>query len=257
MIIPAIVMTLSIAVAYVLLYAMAGRDFLIALVNFSTIGGTIIKAPLSWGGVGIAYTAMMIADNFWLQLLIIIGFICAALALVPIAWVVLTRQIFAWSFDRLIPAKFSEVNDRFHSPIWAIGLNFAIIQAGFIIFTYYSQYMGAFFTITFDVSFFAITMLCLSAACLPLRKSLWEASPAKYKLFGIPIITIGGIIGALFNGLAVFVYTFTPGVGFGLPSTEIIIAFIFTPFILYWIIKAIRKRQGIDLDLIMREIPPE
>jgi hypothetical protein len=132
------------------------------------------------------------------------------------------------------------------------------MQVIFFIFTYYVQYMSAFFTMTFDTAELAITFLCISAACLPLRKSLWEQSPVnRWKLFGVPVITIGGIIGALYNGLAVYVYTFTPGVGFGLPSTEMLLFLMAAPFVAYWIVRAVRKRQGINLDMIMRQIPPE
>jgi len=45
--------------------------------------------------------------------------------------------------------------------------------------------------------------------------------------------------------------------GFGLASLELIIAVSVAPFVLYWIIRAVRRRQGIDLDFIFRELPPE
>ena len=81
MIIPCIVMTLSIAV--VLHSALRnGRkailDCACELLDHRRNG---CQSTSELGGVGIAYTAMMVADNFWLQALIVIGFICGALAL--------------------------------------------------------------------------------------------------------------------------------------------------------------------------------
>jgi amino acid transporter len=258
MIVPSVAMTLILIAVYSMFYGFAGREFLIALVNFSTIGGSVIKAPLSWGGVGLMYVMMMIADNFWLQLFIIIGIVCSALSIVAPAWMVVSRELFAWSFDRVIPTKFSEVSERWHTPTWSIITGFILMNALFFITTFLIQYLGAFMTMQFDTAIIAETLLCISAALLPLRKSLWAQSPVKdWKLFGIPAISIAGVIGAVYLAWCFYVFTFTPGTGFGLISQWMLVAFIGAPFILYWIIRAIRKRQDIDLDMVFRMIPPE
>jgi len=83
-------------------------------------------------------------------------------------------------------------------------------------------------------------------------------------VLGIPLIVITGIIGAYYNWWAVAVFTFTPAVGFaaitdwGIPrATWIMILTAAIPFVLYWIVRAYRKGQGIDIDMIFREVPPE
>src|SRR5207248_8359774 len=40
-----------------------------------------------------------------------------------------TRSLFAWSFDRLMPEKLADVNDRTHSPVIAIAVVNVIIAA--------------------------------------------------------------------------------------------------------------------------------
>jgi len=265
MIVPSIGITLLCAITYSLLYGLAGRDFLIAVTNFSYIGSTVVKAPLSWGGVAIPYLALMAADNYWLQLIILLGLICTALAYVPATWLIITRELFAWSFDRLIPAKFSEVSERFHTPVWSIVTNFIVAEILLILFTLYAQYLSAFFVIGWDTTLISIALLCMAAALLPLRKQLWAQSPVKnWKVAGIPLIVIAGIIGAYYNWWAVAVFTFTPAVGFGnltdlgIPrATWIMILTAAIPFVLYWIVRAYRKRQGIDMDMIFRQVPPE
>jgi hypothetical protein len=98
----------------------------------------------------------------------------------------------------------------------------------------------------------------LAAVFLPLRKELWATSPVRnFKIAGIPVVSIGGIIGVFYNGLAVYAFTFTPILGFGLPSTLVLIVTFLVPFVLYWIIAAVRKRQGIDVRIIFQSIPPE
>jgi hypothetical protein len=87
---------------------------------------------------------------------------------------------------------------------------------------------------------------------------LWSLSPAnKYKIGPIPIIVIGGILGFIYNGASVWFYTVTPELGFGLPSTVLLMIVYLIPFILYWVVRGLRKRQGIDIDMIFRSIPPE
>lgn len=54
----------------------------------------------------------------------------------------MSRMLFAASFDRLLPAKFADVNERFHSPQWAT----AII--GFIVFVYLTIYWNYGFAAT-------------------------------------------------------------------------------------------------------------
>jgi amino acid transporter len=257
--IPSIIITLLAVTVYGELYGLMGRDFLISLINLSNLTSGVIKAPLTWGGVAIPYAAMMLADNYWLQLIIMIGLICATLAYVPATWLVITRDMFAWSFDRLLPAKFSEVNERFHTPVWTIFANFIVAEILVLLFTYLPQYTSGFFSVGWDATLVETTILCIAVAALPLRKTLFANSPVKnWKLAGIPIITIVGIIGAYYNGYAVYLFSTSPSVGFaGTGAGWIILGAAVVAFILYPIIRAYRKSQGIDIDLIFREVPPE
>jgi len=257
--IPSILITLLAVIVYAQLFGLMGRDFLISLINFSSVTSTVIKAPLTWGGVAIPYTAMMLADNYWLQLLIMLGLICATLAYVPATWLIITRDMFAWSFDRLLPSKFSEVNERFHTPVWTIFANFIIAELILVLITYLPQYVSGFFSVGWDATLAETTIFCLAVALLPLKKGLWANSPVKnWKLAGIPIITIVGLIGAYYNGYAVYLFSTSPSVGFaGTGAGWIIVAVAVIAFILYPIIRAFRKSQDVDIDMIFREIPPE
>ncbi|NIR86823.1 APC family permease, partial [Candidatus Bathyarchaeota archaeon] len=48
-----------------------------------------------------------------------------------------SKLIFAMSFDRFVPEGLASVNDRFHSPHWALTLTFICAIIGLIIFIYY------------------------------------------------------------------------------------------------------------------------
>ena len=128
-----------------------------------------------------------------------------------------------------------------------------------LLFTYLPQYTGGFFSVGWDATLAETTVLCTAVAVLPLRKTLWANSPVKNcKLAGIPIMTSVGIIGAYYNGYAVYLFSTSPSVGFaGTGAGWIVLGTALIAFILYPIIRAYRKSQGIVVDLIFREVPLE
>ena len=78
--------------------------------------------------------------------------------------------------------------------------------------------MTKWYTVTLGVTFacgYVFVLSCLAAALLPYRaKALYEASPgAKYKLAGIPLVTIFGVIGFIFGAAAVVAFLVKKGYG--------------------------------------------
>jgi hypothetical protein len=127
-----------------------------------------------------------------------------------------------------------------------------------IVSIFYPQYIGTIFTVSWATFSVSAVIFSLSGVVLPARKHLWRLSPVKnWKLAGIPVISVVSIISLIYFMFGTWVYTFTPATGFGLPHTIIIIVISAIPFLLYWIIRAYRKSQGIDIDMIFREVPPE
>jgi APA family basic amino acid/polyamine antiporter len=258
MVIPCAIATVISVVTFALAYNVAGREFLVALTQLMTYNAAFFKAPFFTALAGVTFIPMMLADNMYIQLLLLICFSAAALAYIPFFMLLGTRGMFAWAFDRLLPAKFAEINDRWHSPVFATLFILAFGWACLLIFTYYAAYTLFFFAATWDIGLISITILCVAAMLLPMRKRLWDLSPAKkYMVGSVPAIVIVGIIGTFYNAVSVWIYSTAPAMGFGLASLELVMAVAIAPFILYWIIRAIRRRQGIDLDFIFREIPPE
>src|SRR3989304_9313999 len=175
-----------------------------------------------------------------------------------------TRVIFAAAFDRLLPEKVAEVNERTGTPVNALLL--MVIPSVFI--AYMFNYNVANFqsltlasTLVIAVTFLGTT---IAAIILPYRKpALYKASPiAKYNVFGIPLITVAGVI---FGGFLVFLlyqWIFDPNglYGIGITNTSSII-YMLSMYVLaaviYFGFKSYRKRAGIDMDKIQAEIPVE
>ena len=261
MIIPSTLIAVIVALVLVIAYYTVGNNILIALTEVLSNGSSYFSIPAITGFSGsivMILVPMMLANNPVVQFIIMASVVAATFAYVPATMLILSREWFAWSFDRLLPAKFANVSDRFHTPVLSIFINWALGFIIFIVFTLYASYLGFFTTAAWDTTLVTVTIVCLAAVFLPLRKDLWATSPVRnFKIAGIPVVSIGGIIGVFYNGLAVYAFTFTPILGFGLPSTVVLVGTFLVPFILYWIIAAVRKRQGIDIRMIFQSIPPE
>jgi hypothetical protein len=104
---------------------------------------------------------------------------------------------------------------------------------------------------------------CLAAALLPYRaKALYEASPgAKYKLAGIPLVTIFGVIGFIFGAAAVVAFLTKKGYGLIGTSPGLTYAIVGGIFLVclvyYWISRYYQKGKGIDVSYAFLEVPPE
>jgi basic amino acid/polyamine antiporter, APA family len=189
-----------------------------------------------------------------------------------------TRVVFAAAFDRLLPEKVAEVDERTGTPVIALLL---MVVPSIIVSFLFAYNVGAaedgsggFGSLTLASTLvIAVTYLgtTIAATLLPYRKpDLYNASPiAKYKIFGIPLITVAGVIFGTFLGYLLFQWLFDPnnlyGIGYSIHpdgvknGTSLIFMGILyaTAAAIYFGFKAYRKKSGLDLDKVHEEIPVE
>jgi amino acid transporter len=175
-----------------------------------------------------------------------------------------TRVIFAAAFDRLLPEKVAEVEPRSRTPIYALLL---MVIPSLIIGALFAWNQFDFQTLTLcSTLVIAVTYLgsTVAAALLPfVKKDLYEASPiAKYKVLGIPLITVAGVIFGGFLCFLLYQWIFDPNqlYGIGLKNTSSMIymgAMYVLALVIYLGFKFYRQRQGIDINKIYDEIPVE
>jgi len=96
-----------------LLFKVTGYDFMVA-VNSATSGYLVPTGPWYHFLAALVYNAPI------LTFLIVGSFLFWSLPAMVGNTYMPIRSWFAWSFDRLLPEKLSEVNERTHSPVWAI-----------------------------------------------------------------------------------------------------------------------------------------
>ena len=170
------------------------------------------------------------------------------------------RSIFAWALDGLLPSRFARVSSRTHAPNYAIGLVVVLSLAvlwwavsnneGFLKFLYEAVLL----------QLVTMILLSISAVLLPYRKpDAWRASASTQRVLGVPLVALAGALSALLLVALFFVYMHYPALGiedkghFFRDCAVILLAALVT----FFVARAARRRQGVDVDRLAAEIPPE
>src|SRR5216684_3306113 len=173
-----------------------------------------------------------------------------------------TRVIFAAAFDRVLPAWVANISAKRRVPYGSLVLMIIPSLIVSAIWAYQPSFQGIFLWATGVI---AITFLgtVIAGAIMPWRrKDIYENSPiARFKVAGIPVITITGVVSAIFIVFMLAEWSFNAvyGTSFSLnASSPIYFAVTYLVAIaIYVVARVVRKRQGIDLARIHREIPVE
>jgi len=170
-----------------------------------------------------------------------------------------TRVIFAAAFDRVLPDRAAEVSEKRKVPLYSLIL--MLLPAVGLAAVY--AYSTTFRTYTLDATLvIAVTYLFSSIAVviLPWRKpDLWRASPAsKVKVLGVPIVPVSGLITI---GLLVFcLVEWLSNANYFVNNKSSLVymgAMYVLAIVVFIVARVVRRRQGIDLGLINKEIPVE
>jgi amino acid transporter len=175
--------------------------------------------------------------------------------------VVISRVIFAMSFDRLLPEWLAETkagNVPFNAIIvTAIGI---IVLAGVQVF--YSGILAGIFNATLAIAFMYL-LVSLAATVLPFVKpELYKASPKVVggEIGGVPVISIIGGLSSLFIVFIIYLCFSRPDL-IGPASIQ---ALVFTVIMFGWGLVAyfiararFKATTGLDLNMSLKEIPPE
>jgi amino acid transporter len=170
-----------------------------------------------------------------------------------------TRVIFAAAFDRVLPDRAAEVSEKRKVPFYSLILMLLPAVGLSAVYAYSLKFQ----TYTLDATLvIAVTYLfsAIAVVVLPWRKpDLWRASPAsKVKLFGVPVVPVAGVITI---GLLGFnLYWWFKDSAYGVNnhgSLLLMLGFYVLAIVVFVVARVVRRRQGIDLSLINKEIPVE
>jgi len=175
-----------------------------------------------------------------------------------------TRVIFAAAFDRVLPAWAANISAKRRVPYGSLVL---MIVPSIVISAIYA-YKPTFTSVFLDATaVLALTFLATVVAAIILpwrRKDLYEASPvARYKIAGIPLITVVGVITGAFLLFMLYEWSFNSSNLYGTTfsstpnSVYYFLATYAVAIVIYLVARVVRSRQGIDLRRIHHEIPVE
>jgi amino acid transporter len=240
------------ALSYVTLHAF-GFTF---LADLATVDPPMVKLAFAPTFSELAAT---LSDHIWLVLVIGVSFALWTYTWLPIYILTATRNLLAWALDGLLPDAMSEVDGRTHSPLGAIVFSSVL---GVIFLCIYA-YDAGFATISGFFGQVCGTFLLTSLAAIAFpysRKDMFEASPIAWRLAGIPVLAILGVLSAI--GMLVIAWAFLndpqSGISFAQPFMLLINLAVFASgFVFFYAVKLLRRRQGIDINLRFLEIPPE
>jgi amino acid transporter len=250
--------------AYMLVYAIVGTDFMhsldaLWLQGVDSLPPAMQHANTASEPVPMLLIAFMTGSPI-LQLLFGLCFIVATwvslagLGFAPI------RNVFAWSFDRLIPTKFSEIRTRYRAPVYAI-IAVIVVAEVFLYLGIYSPAYSTAILYTIIAWFLGWIVLGIAGIVFPYRrKELFEAGPpaTQRRIAGIPVISILG-----FLTLAVAIGTeWAVGQPFfkGDASASqyvTVLGMAVAPVVIYVIAHFYHKSKGIPIKMQFSQVPPE
>jgi basic amino acid/polyamine antiporter, APA family len=231
-----------------------GSNFLIAANSSAGLPGALkVATPTYWFLSGITvgssvYTALLV-----LTYVVFFPLISYLAFLQP------QRMLFAMSFDGLLPKKVAAVS-KSGSPWVALAIAYILTEAVFL----WSVKSASFIQVIVYATLFqliAMGLVGLSAVVVPyVRPQFYKASASTRKVFGVPVVTIAGVV-ALGTCIFIWFLYFHYRTEYGLmnPTTLfVMIAVVFAlALALFFGSAAIRRRQGVDLRMAYAEIPPE
>ena len=234
----------------------ATYEFLGSAGYLTSIGSDVMKAvpmPLYYPILSAILTASPI-----LVFLVAFAVVCNGIQIFFNTAFGFTRPLVSMSLDRVVPDALGRVHPKYVQPVYAwffllIGSSaFMVIQN----YTAGGQYaLNIFYT---AVVAFMITNFV--AMIFPFRRpAIYNASPiAKWKIGPLPLITLVGLIGGIWNAAMIYYYMTVPQYGLGIyqPSIIFLVGIFIIAFVYYEIRKAYLSARGIDIGLAFAEVPP-
>jgi amino acid transporter len=201
----------------------------------------------------------LLTDNSIAQFCIGSVFIWFNLLCMPISYIAFSRAAFAWGMDRLGPMWFTDVSPRWHSPVKNNVVMLVMSEIGILIYAYWAEAIDAVAIVALE-AMSAWGVMAVSGLLFPYVKkarTIWEASPYKFRLGPIYMLTIFSIVNLTFVGILIYYFFTVPALG-AISTWGAIVYVVIWIFGVLWYLLWIQhwKKQGIDLKLAWKELPP-
>src|SRR5947209_7817297 len=194
-----------------------------------------------------------------LGVIVVACFLLAIFWWTPTGFLLGTRNLFAWSFDRLAPGPVTDVSDRFHTPIVATVVVALVVE----LLNYLNIYqgLGAFLLNIIVIMGLAFIVVSIAAGSVPFRRAAMHAEApawARARVLGVPVITLVAFVSAVSWAFVIYTALHT-GFGGKLGWGPMLKVFAAPAVAVVWYVgvSLYRRSQGISLTNTFKEIPPE
>ena len=238
-------------------YDIVGQDFINSVVylNNNTDNGSGLPVdPV------LNLFAGIMTGSTVLNVIMAVSFFLWNFLLLFVIATVITRNLFAWSVDRIMPDAVTKVDRRFHSP-WVATL--IVIVASEIllvlyVFTTFFQEVSN-YIVLYSIAFWVASF---AAILLPYRRpEIYNAAPdfVRRKIGGVPVLVLFGVGNLVLFSLVLYSAFKLPAFSgpTGTDAVLFVIGIYLAGLLVYLAARAIQRRRGIDIDLAYREIPPD
>lgn len=206
----------------------------------------------------ITLLAGVLTDSALICILVSLGFVCWMWMWIPGMHTFGVRAIVAWSFDRVAPAPLGTISPTRHTPTTAIFVSIVVT----VIFMYLFVFTAFFsaIVILIEAAVLAWSVVLGAGIFFPYKRpDIYEKSAIAGKtLFGLPLMTVACTLG--FAASQFFFWTlFIDEAAAGHdPQQLAIVGGVFViGLVFYFVMKQIRRSQGVDVTLAFKEIPIE
>jgi amino acid transporter len=238
-----------------LLVSITGNTFLDQYA-IASAGGMHLTAPPNLIGL-----LEVLTTSKFLIILIALGFLAAGLAITLVTFLCVSRIVMAMGFDGSLPRAFGDVSDRFHSPVKATTAWAVLALIVVYIFNYKPSWQIPILLGGTTTGVLVLGVTATAAALFPYRsRTIYASAPApvKRKLFGVPLVTIVGVIGALTSFAMVIAGLTTKELGLENTTAQLLLVGAFaTGIALFYGWRLVQRRKGIDPRLAFRQLPPD
>ena len=248
--------TVALSVAFLLLFAKTFGWAFYQNVNAQWIGAGKAALPI------FPYPVMMagwLVHNSAFQIILLLLMSLWFFGWVGTLFLSSTRVIFAAAFDRVLPDAAAQVSEKRRVPVASLFLMLLPAVGLGALYAFNTTFAGYTLDATLVI---AVTYLfsAIAVVLLPLRKpDLWAASPASnFKLLGVPIVPAAGVVTIALLVYNLYEWLSNDLYGVNHSGSLIYMGAMYVLAIAIFVgARIVRKRQGIDLSLINKEIPVE
>ncbi|MFI5420998.1 MAG: amino acid permease, partial [Nitrososphaerales archaeon] len=198
------------------------------------------------------FTPMLITNPYlatFVQLGWVLFFVWWAGALI----LAISRYVFAFSFDRVIPTFFADVNQRFHFPLKATVLVLLIGLAFLVDFNFYNTYLLATLNTT---AIWAVVWVVVGLSAIVFaikKKEMVRSLPG-----GPALLIVFGLLSMIAMSITFYYAATNAAIGPFTSAAQGLLGVVFgSGLVIYIISYYYHKSKNINLDLVLKEIPPE